>query len=248
MASLRTKLDGATHKSEVRRLKLIRRPRADLPSGRPLGYFADMRFIAFEGLDGSGKSTLIQGLKSECVQRKIAHQVTREPGGTPLGDQIRELLLTTQGAPPTPRAEALLYQAGRAQHVENLIRPSLKKGEWVLSDRYAASSLAFQAKGRDLEEGEILWLNHFSTGGLEPDLYVLLDLTVEESTRRLSSRGGDTDRFEREKKDFHIRVREAFLKLASHSPERWLVLQADQKPEELLRQLVHHLKLKKWLD
>jgi dTMP kinase len=206
-----------------------------------------MRFLAFEGLDGSGKSTLMQGLKAEFERRGQAFTLTREPGGTKLGDEIRTLLLRTDGEAPTPRAEALLYQAGRAQHVECLIRPALAKGHWVLSDRFAAASLAFQARGRDLRESEIEWLNQFSTQGLEPDLYVLLDLTVEESQRRLNGRG-EPDRFEREKADFHERVRQAYLIMAARRPEKWLLLSAADSPEELLQKTLSALKARKWLD
>src|ERR1044072_576738 len=148
-----------------------------------------MRFLAFEGLDGSGKSTLMQGLKAEFNRRALAFAVTREPGGTKLGATIRDLVLRVEGEPPVPRAEALLYQADRAQNVETFIKPALARGQWVFSDRFAASSVAFQAGGRSIEAEEIAWLNAFSTAGLQPDLYVLLDLTVEESLKRMNRRG-----------------------------------------------------------
>jgi dTMP kinase len=207
-----------------------------------------MYFLAFEGLDGAGKSTLMQGLRRELEGRGLGFVLSREPGGTPLGQEIRTLLLRVGGTPPVPRAEALLYQADRAQHVETLIRPALLRGEWVLSDRFAASSVAFQAGGRSLRDEEIAWLNRFSTGGLEPHLYVLLDLTVEESLRRLAGRPQETDRFEREAKDFHERVRQAYLKMAAAAPERWLVLSAAAPAEALLAELLTALKKRKWLD
>ncbi|MGZ3723805.1 MAG: dTMP kinase [Bdellovibrionales bacterium] len=206
-----------------------------------------MPFLAFEGLDGSGKSTLINGLKSEFEQRKIAFVITREPGGTILGDEIRQMLLRVKGEAPVPRSEALLYQAGRAQHVENLIRPALAEKKWVLSDRFAASSVAFQAGGRAISREQIDWLNDFSTGGLSPDLYVLLDLTVEESLKRLSRRGEETDRFEREAKEFHEKVRHEYLQMAKANPERWLVLLASEPPKILQAKLLQALKDKKWL-
>ncbi|MBX3023207.1 MAG: dTMP kinase [Bdellovibrionales bacterium] len=207
-----------------------------------------MRFLAFEGLDGSGKSTLMQGLRSEFKKRGLPFVDTREPGGTPLGQQIRQLLLTVEGEAPVPRAEALLYQADRAQNVETLIKPALAKGTWVFSDRHAASSVAFQTGGRALAAAEIEWLNTFSTGGLKPDLYVLLDLTVEESRRRLDGRGQDADRFEREKSDFHERVRGAYLRMAKEEPGLWLVLDASDKPDAMLGKLIEALKKRKWLD
>ncbi len=206
-----------------------------------------MRFLAFEGLDGSGKSTLISGLKKELETRGLAGVVSREPGGTTLGTEIRELLLRVKGEAPVPRAEALLYQADRAQHVETLIKPALASGKWVLSDRFAASSIAFQAGGRALDRESIDWLNRFSTGGLEPDLYILLDLPVEESLRRLHGRG-EADRFEREKKEFHEAVRTAYLELAGRDPKRWLTVSSTLSPAEILKQVLSALKERKWLD
>lgn len=206
------------------------------------------RFLAFEGLDGSGKSTLIQGLKSEFEKQGLGYIVSREPGGTLLGDEIRKMLLRVEGDAPTPRAEALLYQADRAHHVETKIKPALAKGQWVLSDRYAASSVAFQAGGRAIQTAQIEWLNEFSTGGLQPDLYVLLDLTVEESLRRMQGRAQEADRFEREGKDFHEKVRQGYLALAKSQPELWLVLSAADKPDVLSQKLLQALKDRKWLS
>lgn len=206
-----------------------------------------MRFLAFEGLDGSGKSTLMAGLRAELRARGLNFIDTREPGGTPLGEKIRQLLLTTEGQPPVPRAEALLYQADRAQNVETLIKPALAAGTWVFSDRHAASSVAFQAGGRAILERDIVWLNEFSTSGLQPDLYILLDLTVEESKRRLSGRPGEADRFELEKSDFHERVRQSYLSLARANPSGWLVLNAADKPEVLQAALLSEIKKRKWL-
>ncbi len=204
-------------------------------------------FVAFEGLDGAGKSTLIKGLAQALKDQNIASVLSREPGGTALGSEIREMLIRVKGDAPVPRSEALLYQADRAQHVEKLIKPALSEGKWVISDRFAASSIAFQASARDIGTADIEWLNRFSTQGLEPDLYVLLDLSVEESLRRIGGRGEELDRFEREAKDFHQKVRDAYLSLAKQSPGRWLVLAADEKPADLLQKLLSHLKGLKWL-
>lgn len=206
-----------------------------------------MSFLAFEGLDGSGKSTLINGLKAEFERRGIAYVVTREPGGTALGDDIRELLLRVQGEAPVPKAEALLYQAGRAQHVERLIRPALVAKKWVLCDRYAASSRAFQGGGREISAAQIDWLNDFATSGLKPDLYVLLDLDVATSSARRGGRAQDDDRLERESVDFHEKVCLAYRQMAAADPSHWLVLSALEKPEVLLQQLIAALKAKKWL-
>lgn len=206
-----------------------------------------MRFLAFEGLDGSGKSTLIQGLKGLVEVQGIPVVVSREPGGTPMGVAVRELLLKVGADHPVPRAEALLYQADRAQHVETVIRPALAQKKWVISDRFAASSVAFQAGGREIQDQDILWLNHFSTGGLQPDLYILLDLSVEESLRRMAGRPQEADRFERENKDFHERVRQGYLEVAKKDPARWLIMNSAEKPEVLLQELVQNLKSRKWL-
>jgi len=205
------------------------------------------RFLAFEGLDGSGKSTLIKGLESELSARSIPYVISREPGGTDLGIEIRQMLLRVKGDAPVPRSEALLYQADRAQHVEKLIKPALAGGKWVFSDRFAASSVAFQAAGRAIDIRDIHWLNKFSTGGLQPDLYVLLDLTVEESMKRLEGRGEEADRFEREAKEFHQKVREAYLALAKQDPARWLVLSAAEKPVALREKVLSRLKEAQWL-
>ncbi len=207
-----------------------------------------MRFLAFEGLDGSGKSTLIQGVQAELTQRQIDFVATFEPGGSALGAEIRQMLLRTQGEAPVPRAEVLLYQAARAQHVETLIRPAIEAGRWVLSDRFDASSMAFQVAGRSLKASQIEWLNEFAKAGVSPDLYVLLDIPVEESSRRLNQRGELKDRFEREAQDFHQRVRDGYLALASANPAQWLVLSSLNSPSQVLRELLQALQDRQWLN
>lgn len=205
------------------------------------------RFLAFEGLDGSGKSTLIKGLERELSTHDISYVVSREPGGTQLGAEIRQMLLRVKGDIPVPRAEVLLYQADRAQHVEKLIKPNLADGKWVISDRFAASTYAFQSAGRAIPIEDIKWLNNFATGGLQPDLYVLLDLTIEESRRRLNSRGANVDRFELEGQEFHQKVRDGYLQQVKLDPARWLVLNATDKPHVLVEKLIAKLKENKWL-
>lgn len=202
-------------------------------------------FLVFEGLDGSGKSSLMRSLEERLNQDQISFHRTREPGGTPLGDEIREMILRTQGPNPLPRAELLLYEASRAQHVDQVIRPKLAVGEWVLCDRFAASSVAFQGGGREISESDVVMLNTFATGGLEADLTVLLDLSVEESRRRRQSRGaalGETeDRIESEADDFHEKVRQSFLKQARAAEAKWLVLDASKTPQELSSELLEAL-------
>jgi dTMP kinase len=199
-----------------------------------------MAFIVFEGLDGAGKSTLIRSLSQHLEKLKQTFVLTREPGGTELGDEIRQLLLRTKGEAPVPRAELLLYQAGRAQHVDCVIAPALKKGQWVLCDRYSASSIAFQCGGRNINQAEVEWLNNYSTGSLMPDLWVLLDLDADTAKARMEGR--ELDRFEKEHRDFHQRVRDSYLSLAKADPKKWLVLSAHETPMQLEEKLITEMK------
>ena len=211
-----------------------------------------MRFIVFEGLDGSGKSSLMKQLEDELARRGRAFVRTREPGGTPLGDEIRHLILRKDGEAPSPRTELLLYEASRAQHVDKVIRPALEKKTWVLSDRFAASSIAFQAGGRAIGEDKVVILNEFATDGLAPDLTILVDLSVEESRRRRRRRtdqGGEAeDRIEAEADAFHERVRQSFLAQARREPKRWLVLDGADTPETLRTKMLAHVQELGWLD
>lgn len=205
-----------------------------------------MRFLAFEGLDGSGKSSLMRALEQELEKRSVAFIRTREPGGTPLGDEIRNMILRKEGPAPVSRTELLLYEASRAQLVEQVIRPALQNKTWVLCDRYTASSMAFQGGGRDISEKDVTLLNDFATGGLKADLTILLDLPVEESRRRRQGRadaaGESEDRIESEADTFHEKVRQAFLKQARAEEATWLVLDARETPQVLFDQLLAALK------
>ena len=210
-----------------------------------------MKFLVFEGLDGSGKSSLMMALERELQERKISFYRTREPGGTPLGDEIRNMILRKEGPAPMPRAELLLYEASRAQHVDQVIRPKLASGTWVLCDRFAASSVAFQGGGREISETDVIALNDFATGGLKPDLTILLDLSVEESRRRRQGRGEQNgegeDRIESEADSFHEKVRQSFLKQARADEASWLVLNAQETPAVLFQQLLKALAERKIL-
>ncbi len=209
-----------------------------------------MAFLVFEGLDGAGKSSLIKLLASDLDSSSIPHIITREPGGTPLGEELRTILLRTDGDAPVARAELLLYQAIRAQHVENKIRPALNAGSWVICDRYTASSIAFQSGGRGISEEDIKTLNDFSTGKLLPQLSVLLDLPVEESLKRIQKRvdsGQNKDRFEQEEKDFHQRIRTSYLQQAKDNTKSWIVLDATKSSEDMYKELKVKLTENQWL-
>jgi dTMP kinase len=210
-----------------------------------------MFFLAFEGLDGSGKSSLMSQLQGHLTDQNFSYTKTREPGGTELGDKLRELILTKSGQAPTARTELLMYEASRSQHVDLVIRPALEKKQWVLCDRFSASSVAFQAGGRQISEDHVHWLNDFATGSLRPHLNILLDLTVEESQKRRQKRSAEVgeaeDRIESEAAAFHERVRQGFLNQAQAHPKEWLVLDASKKPEELFQILLSELKSRKWL-
>lgn len=203
------------------------------------------RFIVFEGLDGAGKSTLLNGLRDELQHLRQTVTVTREPGGTQLGEELRHIILRKGAEVPSARTELLLYEAARAQHVDLLINPKLEEGGWVLCDRFTASSIAFQAGGRQISVGDVEQLNEFATDHLLPALTVLLDLPYEEAQKRQSRRQQESatalDRMESEARDFHERVRASFLDQAQRGGNAWLVLSALQTPEKLLEDLIRGL-------
>ncbi len=184
--------------------------------------------IVFEGPEGAGKSTQVALLAERLRAAGVALTVTREPGGTPTGDAIRDLLLHADVA-IDPLVEFLLYSASRAQHVLEVVRPALDRGDVVLSDRYAGASVAYQGYGRGLDLAFVDDLNRHATGGLRPALTVLLDLDPAEGLRRVAGRGAE-DRLEREALAFHQRVREGFLAQAEADPS-WLVLDATGTPD-----------------
>jgi len=189
-------------------------------------------WITFEGGDGSGKTTQARLLQEwlEGTGRTVVR--TREPGGTEVGDLIRDIVLHHRGD-IAPRAEALLYAADRAHHVATHVRPALERGEVVIQDRYLDSSVAYQGAGRVLDAGEIRDLSLWAADGALPDVTVLLDLDPAAARARLDAADKPFDRLEAEKADFHTRVREAFLRLAAAEPERFLVLDASLSIDEL---------------
>ena len=191
-------------------------------------------FVTFEGGEGSGKSTQLARLAARLCASGIEPVVTREPGGTPLAEGIRGLLLDPARRPGAI-SEALLMEAARADLVAGLVRPALAAGRVVLCDRYDDSTLAYQGAGRGLDPGLLALLNRAATGGLKPGLTLLYDVPPAVGLARRESAAGDTNRLDREPADFHVRVRQCFLGLAAVEPARWVVLDASATPDELER-------------
>ena len=197
---------------------------------------SDGLFLAFEGGDGAGKSTQVRLLADVVAAGGREVVVTRQPGGTALGQQLRQLVL--YGEAMTARAEALIFAADKAQHVEEVIRPALARGAAVITDRYTDSAVAYQGAGRELGSDEVHDLQMWAVGGLVPDLTVIIDLPPEEGRRR---RGDVHDRLESEADAYHAAVREHFLALAAAAPERYLVIDGTQPPQALHAQIVGRL-------
>jgi len=209
------------------------------------------KFISFEGPEGAGKTTQIQQLRS--LLRKMGHTcvVTKEPGGTTIGQKIREILLHSDHSEMVPVCEALLYLADRAQHVQEIIRPNLEEGHWVITDRYHDSTAAYQGAARGLEPETLAGLFQLATGGLKPDLTFLLDIPVDLGLRRANARNMASaqqiteGRFEAETLEFHTRVRNHFLAMARNEPQRFVVVDATMAPERVAEEIAMQLK-KRW--
>ena len=190
-------------------------------------------FIVFEGGDGSGKSTQARSLLHRLRRRGVNVLGTHEPGGTPLGQSLRRLLKS--GEAMTLMSELMLFEAARAQLVQEVIRPFLEQGGVAIADRFTSSTIAYQGYGRGLDRGLIERLNREATGGLEPDLTVLLDLPVETALARKGV--GNGDNFDDAPVDFHRRIHRGYSALAAADPGRWLVLDGQRPPEELSREV-----------
>jgi dTMP kinase len=197
----------------------------------------DGLFIAFEGGDGAGKSTQVALLREALETAGRTVTVTRQPGGTDLGREIRDLVL--HGAHVAPRAEALLFAADKAHHVDQLIKPALDRGEVVLTDRYTDSSVAYQGAGRDLGAQEIHDLNMWAVDDLVPDLTVVVDVSAEEGRRR---RGDVHDRLEAEEDAFHRAIRAHYLAMAQGNPQRYLVVDGTHSPVAIHARVVERLR------
>ncbi len=195
------------------------------------------KFITFEGAEGVGKSTQIALLRERLEKLGIPLVVSREPGGTVGGKLIRELLLKGDISRWTAKTEALLMAADRAQHVEELIIPSLNAGKWVICDRFYDSSIAYQGAGRGIGIDKVSALQQFAVDGLKPDITILLDMDLDVSLKRALDREGETgdaeDRFERMDKSFHNALKRTFLDLADKEPDRFVTYDADRDIETI---------------
>lgn len=206
-------------------------------------------FITFEGPEGSGKTTQIQALASYLKGRGYDVVLTREPGGTAIGDQIRQVLLDPDNQEMLPEAEILLFSASRAQVIGQVIRPALDRGAIVICDRFADSTMAYQGYGQGLDMESLAAITEFATGGLTPDLTVYLDIEVEEGLqrKRAALQAGDSEsaagrqgadawnRLDQQALDFHNRVRQGYLDLAQAGPDRWLIINA-ARPRDVIQQ------------
>lgn len=199
------------------------------------------RFITFEGIDGAGKTTQIDALEAWLVSTGREVVRTREPGGTPLGEKIRAMLLNDD---MDVTAETLLFFASRAEHIARVIVPALARGAWVLSDRFTDATYAYQVGGKGFDPAKVEALEALVQGSLQPFRTILFDIAPEEAAWRLA-KARAADRFERESCDFFTRVREAYLHRAERSPERFVILDAAQSPQAITEELL--AKARQWI-
>ena len=190
------------------------------------------KFITIEGTEGVGKTTNIEFIQAWLNQQNVDFVTTREPGGTPLAEQVRELLLTPRDEKVCNSAELLLMFAGRAQHLEQVIVPAIQSGRWVVCDRFTDATYAYQGFGRGMDNALIAHLETLVQADLRPDLTLILDIPVEIGLKRASQRS-TPDRFEREQTEFFERVRQGYLSIAANSPERCVVIDASQSLEDV---------------
>lgn len=191
------------------------------------------RFITFEGVDGAGKSTGLEWFANALRARGIDLLVTREPGGTPLGEKLRELVLHESMHAET---EAMLMFASRREHVEQVIRPALQRGTWVISDRFSDASFAYQGGGRGVPIAMLEQLEQWTHGDLQPDLTLLFDIPIEVARERLAN-NASLDKFEREQGEFFNKVRQAYLARVAKAPQRYAVIRAERTLNEVQQQL-----------
>jgi dTMP kinase len=208
------------------------------------------RFVTLEGIEGVGKSTQVARLSAALDEIGIAHVVTREPGGTPLAESIRDVVLSAREESLPPTAELLLMFAARAVHLANHILPSLRAGRWVICDRFTDATYAYQGGGRGLGVEMIAELESMVQGALRPDFTVLLDAPVEKALARARRRnaGAPADRFERERSEFFERVRNLYRARAAAEPERFAIVDATQSVDAIGAQILEQLKLRSWIS
>lgn len=192
------------------------------------------KFITFEGIDGAGKSSHVEWLAEHLRARGLVVHVTREPGGTELGEKLRTLLLNE---PMHLETETLLMFAARREHLARLIEPALARGEWVVCDRFSDATFAYQGGGRGLDRSKFLTLEHWVHGHVQPDLTLLFDLPLEIARERIALASRVLDRFEQERADFHERVRQAYLERAHHNPSRIQLVDANNSLEDIRKSL-----------
>ncbi|KUJ96723.1 MAG: dTMP kinase [Desulfonauticus sp.] len=207
-------------------------------------------FITFEGIEGCGKTTQAKKLKHYLEEQNKEVVLTREPGGSKLGIELRKILLSLENQGISKECELFLYLADRVEHVQQVIKPALAQGKVVISDRYVDSTLVYQGYGRGIELDLLYQLNALATNNLEPNITILLDLPVETGLKRALERNLENKqsrqegRFEAESLDFHQKIREGYLTLASLHPERFIVLDGSPAPEKVFAQLLEKIKNK----
>lgn len=208
------------------------------------------RFITIEGIEGVGKSTQIGALSRALEARGIAHTLTREPGGTPLAEKIRELVLTAREEPLPASAELLLMFAARAVHLANKIEPDLAAGRWVLCDRFTDATYAYQGGGRGMDVAAIAQLEKLVQGARRPDLTLLLDVPVAQALARARERNGGNaaDRFEREQLEFFVKVRAMYMQRAAAEPARFARIDASAPKDDVALRIVEALKERRWIS
>jgi dTMP kinase len=208
------------------------------------------RFVTLEGIEGVGKTTQVARLSAALNSRAIAHVVTREPGGTPLAESIRQIVLTAQDESLPPTAELLLMFAARAVHLANHIEPNLRAGRWVVCDRFTDATYAYQGGGRQMDPAPIRELENMVQGARRPDLTILLDAPVEHALARAAARnsGSVQDRFERERGEFFERVRSVYRARAAAEPRRIAVVDAAQPIDEVGACILAELKARSWIS
>lgn len=213
-----------------------------IPEMSPIENVKPGKFITLEGTEGAGKSTNLAFIQAWLSEQGIDHIVTREPGGTEIGEAIRGVLLNKDYTAMHDETELLLMFAARAQHLKEKILPAIEQGKWVISDRFTDATYAYQGAARGLDFARIAEIENWVQQGFQPDTTFIFDLPIEIGMARVASRGGETDRFEQEKHDFFEKVRSAYLQRAEQAPARYAKLDASQSLENVQAAIVARLK------